>query len=103
MSSKRMLECRERFSALVQKSADLSDGDYEITVGKVLDIGRIGLCQPEVAIIKDDKDRILLIPEDAKCDGKNRLASRWAVKKNMNLHLTVAEGKVSDVLIGDSP
>ncbi len=101
MNRKRMVECSERFSNLVHRAISLDDGSHEIQVERVLDIGRLCLCQPEVAIIEDDQNRILLIPEDTKCDGRDRLASRWAVSKNMTLHLTVEEDKISNVFIGD--
>lgn len=103
MDSKRTVECRERLSGLVQGAVNLDDGNHVIKVEEVLDAGMHSFCHLEAAIIKDDQGRILLIPEDRKCDGRNRLASRWALKKNMDLHLTVAEGKVLDVFIGDSP
>jgi hypothetical protein len=99
MSRRRTVECSERFSGLVQKQAMLDDGSHKIKVRRRLEIGRFSLCQPEVAIIEDDQGRVLLIPEDTKCDGRNRLASRWNVKEDMKLRLTVEEGKISDVFI----
>jgi len=101
MDRRRTVECKERFSGLVQRAANLGDGSHRIRVEKVLDIGGVSPCQPRVAIIKDDQDRVLLIPEDMKCDERNRLASRWNVRKNMDLFLTVEGGKISDVFIGD--
>lgn len=101
MDNNRTVERNERFSGLVERSVDLGDGIHEVRVKKVLDIGTFRLCQPDVAIIEDDQKRILLIPEDTKCDGHNRLTSRWNVKNDMLLRLTVKEGKISNVLIGD--
>jgi hypothetical protein len=102
MDETRTVECRERFSDLVQRAVNLGDGNHTIKVGEVLDLGMHSFHRSQTAIIKDSQNRILLIPEDKKCDGRNRLASRWVLKKNMSLYLTVEEGKTLDVFIGDS-
>lgn len=99
MDNGRMVERRERFSGLIEKASDLNNGRHDIKVAKVLDIGVSARFQPEVAIIRDHENRILIIPEDRTCDGHNRLVSRWNVKKGMALQLVVNNNEISEVLI----
>ncbi len=103
MDERRTVARRERFAGLVEKSVNLGDGNHAIKVRKVLDFGMHSSIRSKNAIIIDDQDRILLIPEDTKCDKHKRLASRAALRENMNLHLTIEEGKILDVFIGNSP
>ncbi len=99
MAVVRTREIREKFSGLVERSAELENGIHDIVVEEVFTVGQHGLCQPRVAIIRDDQNRILLVPEDMKCDNCNRLASRWSVRKNMFLQIVVADNEISEVLI----
>jgi len=100
MAIMRTKKGREKFSGLVERSTKLENGIHDIVVDKVFTVGQYGLCQPEVAIIRDDQGRILLVPEDMKCDERNRLVSRWNVKKDMPLQIVVTDNKISEVLIG---
>jgi len=100
MAIVRTKEGREKFSGLVERSTKLENGIHDIVVDKVFTLGQHGLCQPEVAIIRDDQGRILLVPEDMRCDNRNRLVSRWNVKKGMSLQIVVMDNEISEVLIG---
>ncbi|OGZ18197.1 MAG: hypothetical protein A2V72_00035 [Candidatus Nealsonbacteria bacterium RBG_13_37_56] len=100
MAIMRTKEGREKFSGLVERSTKLKNGIHDIFVEEVFTVGQRSLCQPEVAIIRDGQGRILLIPEDMKCDGRNRLVSRWNLKKEMSLQIAVTDNEISEVLIG---
>ncbi len=83
---------REEFEKLLSLVKCPGPGTYDIEVAKVLGVGEY-LTQPEVAVIEDGAGKIWAIPEDRNYDKlqRNRLESRWDVKKGMKLRVVVVE------------
>lgn len=93
-----MRKFREEFFDSLKKAEKLKHGIYDIKIEEVLCIGGRASSLPEIAIIRDDHDRILAIPEDRGENGQDSLVSCFDMTKGMRLRLFVKGSEILKVL-----
>jgi hypothetical protein len=80
---------REEFLNWLKQAEKLGDGVHDIKIEQILSIGQASISLPEVVLIRDDLDRILVIPEDKGKVEPSSLVDRWDLTEGMHLRLYV--------------
>ena len=93
-----MRKFREEFFDSLKKTEKLEDGVHTIKIKEVLFVGGQASSLPEIAIIRDELDRILAIPEDKGENELDSLLSCLDVTEGMRLRLFVKKSKILRVL-----
>jgi len=77
----------------------LKKGVWEFEVSECLVIGEYLCGEPEVAVVADNRGRIIAVPEDRKYSSENSLTSRWDVLPGLKLRIMLGNDGIPGVLV----